>query len=96
MTEEKNKKKQLDISKLRTVKEIPEKKRKESINWQPILKGIIEKNNIIAINEDEASLGSVRNQVVKAVKADKTLECIVLNVRQIDKKQTLFISKKKK
>lgn len=96
-TETKKVKPQLDITKLHYTDKIPERKTKSSVDWLPILKNLMSiktSNNVLKISEDEASIGSVQNQMLKTIDKYK-LTGIVINRRNVDKKQCLFISYKK-
>lgn len=97
MSENKEKLK-FDISKLKSIEvsDIPVKASKGK--WReliPVLQNLAKTpNKALTISEKEASLPALRNQIVKAIKEAK-LEGIVLNSRNINKTQTLFISYKK-
>lgn len=96
MSENKQKPK-LDMTKLRTVEvsEIPMKSSKGVWqNWIPILQNLSKTSKAVIITENEASLPAIRNQIAKAIKNAK-IEGIILNSRNINKVQTLFISYKK-
>lgn len=97
MSENKEKPK-LDMSKLKygEVSEIPAKASKGVWqNWIVILQNLAKTpTKDIIITEKEASLPAIRNQIAKAIKNAK-IEGIVLNSRNINKTQTLFISYKK-
>jgi hypothetical protein len=78
------------------VSEIPAKASKGIwMSWIPILQDLV-KNPTKAktVTEKEASLPAIRNQIAKAVKT-ANIAGIVLNSRNINKVQTLFISYKK-
>ena len=63
--------------------------------WIPILQEIVKNpSKAKTVTEKQASLPAIRNQIAKAVKIAK-IEGIVLNSRNVDKIQTLFISYKK-
>jgi hypothetical protein len=87
-----------DISKLKTVEisEIPQKQIKGK--WRdliPVLQNLVKTpTKALTISEKDASLPALRNRIVKAVKEAK-LEGIILNIRNINNIQTLFISYKK-
>ena len=97
MSENKEKPK-FDISKLKTVEisEIPVKASKGK--WRdliPVLQNLIKTpTKALTISEKEASLPALRNQIAKAVKEAK-IEGIIINTRNINKIQTVFISYKK-
>lgn len=97
MSENKSKPK-LDLSKLKTVEvsEIPAKASKGIWQqWIIVLQNLVKtQTKAISITEKEASLPAIRNQIAKAIK-NANIEGIVLNSRQINKVQTLFISYKK-
>jgi hypothetical protein len=87
-----------DISKLKTVEisEIPQKQIKGK--WRdliPVLQNLVKTpTKALTISEKDASLPALRNRIVKAVKEAK-LEGVILNIRNINNIQTLFISYKK-
>ena len=97
MTENKEKPK-FEVSKLKTVEvsEIPAKQSKGK--WRdliPVLQNLVKTpTKALSISEKETSLPALRNQIAKAVKEAK-IEGIVLNSRNINKTQTLFISYRK-
>jgi hypothetical protein len=97
MSENKEKPK-LDLNKLKTIEvsEIPAKASKGIWqNWISILQNLVKNpSKAITITEKEASLPAIRNQIAKAIKSAK-IDGIVLNSRNINKTQTLFISYKK-
>ncbi len=63
--------------------------------WIPILQEIVKNpSKAKTVTEKQASLPAIRNQIAEAVKTAK-IEGIVLNSRNVDKIQTLFISYKK-
>ena len=92
---EKADKPKFEIAKLKTVEvsEIPVKASKGK--WRdliPLLQNLIKTpTKALTISEKEASLPSLRTQIAKAIKESK-IEGIILNVRTINKTQTLFIS----
>jgi hypothetical protein len=95
---EKTDKPKFEISKLKTVEisDIPVKASKGK--WRdliPVLQNLIKTpSKALTISEKEASLPALRNQIAKATKEAK-IEGIILNSRNINKTQTLFISYKK-
>ena len=95
---EKIDKPKFEISKLKTVEvsEIPIKASKGK--WRdliPVLQNLIKTpSKALTISEKEASLPALRNQIAKAIKEAK-IEGIIINSRNINKIQTLFISYKK-
>jgi hypothetical protein len=97
MSENKEKPK-FDISKLKTIEvsEIPVKTTKGI--WKdliPVLQNLIKTPiKALTITEKEASLPALRNQITKAIKT-ANIEGIILNTRNVNKIQTLFISYKK-
>jgi len=97
MSENKEKPK-FDISKLKTVEisEIPVKTSKGK--WRdliPVLQNLVKiPTKALTISEKDTSLPALRNQITKAIKEAK-LEGIILNIRNINNIQTLFISYKK-
>jgi hypothetical protein len=76
--------------------EIPQKASKGIwLNWVPILQNLVKNpTKAFKISEKEASIPAIRNQIAKAIK-HANIEGIVLNSRNIDKTQILFISYKK-
>jgi len=97
MSENKEKPK-LDMNKLKTVEvsEIPAKASKGVWQqWIPVLQNLVKTpNKAIEITEKEASLPAIRNQIAKAIKS-ANIEGIILNSRNINKIQTLFVSYRK-
>jgi hypothetical protein len=97
MSENKQKPK-LDLNKLNIIEvsEIPAKASKGIWqNWINVLQMLSKTpSKAFSINENEASLPAIRNQIAKAVKK-ANIEGITLNSRNINKTQTLFISYKK-
>ena len=97
MSENKEKPK-FDISKLKTVEvsEIPVKASKGK--WRdliPVLQNLVKTpTKALTISEKEASLPALRNQIAKAIK-EANIEGIILNSRNVNKIQTLFISYRK-
>lgn len=95
---EKEIKPKLDLSKLKYVEvsEIPAKSSKGVWRgWIPILQNLAKNpTKSIQVTEKEASLPALRNQISKAIKAEK-IEGIIINTRNINKVQVLFISYKK-
>lgn len=87
-----------DISKIKTIEvsEIPVKSSKGVWQqWTIVLQNLVKTpSKAITITEKEASLPAIRNQIAKAVKT-ANIEGIILNLRSINKVQTLFISYKK-
>jgi hypothetical protein len=87
-----------DINKIKTVEvsEIPAKASKGVWQqWILVLQNLAKTpTKAITITEKEASLPALRNQIAKAIKNAK-IEGIVINSRNINKTQTLFISYKK-
>ncbi len=97
MSENKEKLK-FEVSKLKTIEvsEIPAKSTKGK--WRdliPVLQNLVKTPTMaLTISEKEASLPALRNQIAKAIKEAK-IEGIILNSRNVNKTQTLFISYKK-
>jgi hypothetical protein len=97
MTENKEKPK-FEVSKLKTVdiSDIPVKASKGK--WRdliPVLQNLAKTpTKALSISEKEASIPALRNQIAKAIKEAK-IEGIVINTRNINKTQILFISYKK-
>jgi hypothetical protein len=93
-----NKKPKFEILNLKTVEvsEIPSKTSKGK--WRdliPVLQNLAKtQTKALTISEKEASLPALRSQITKAIKEAK-LEGIVINTRNINKVQVLFISYKK-
>jgi hypothetical protein len=87
-----------DMSKLKTVEvsEIPAKSRKGVWqNWIIPLQTLVKTpTKAFTITEKDASLPAIRNQLAKAIKS-ANIEGIIINTRNINKVQTLFISYKK-
>ena len=87
-----------DISKLKSVdvSEIPPKAfRGKWMDWVPVLQNLTKNpTKALTLTEKEASLQSVKTQIAKAVKY-ANIEGIIINTRNINKTQTLFISYKK-
>jgi hypothetical protein len=87
-----------DISKLKTVEvsEIPQKQSKGTWRlWIPILQNLIKTpTKALTITEKEGPLPAIRNQIAKTIKEAK-IEGIIINTRNVNKIQTLFISYKK-
>lgn len=101
MSENKTKKAKpiLDVTKLHYTDAIPkvERKHKNVTNWLPILNILMANktaNNVLKLDETECSVVNVQNQIIKTIKKNK-LTGIIVNRRNIDKKQTLFVSYKK-
>ena len=97
MSENKEKPK-FEVSKLKTVEvsDIPIKTSKGK--WRdliPVLQNLVKTpTKALSISEKDASLPALRNQIAKAIKEAK-IDGIVINTRNINKTQTLFISYKK-
>jgi hypothetical protein len=95
---EKEIKPKLDMSKLKFVEssDIPAKTSKGVWQqWITVLQNLSKTpSKAITVTEKEASLPALRNQIAKAIKSTN-IEGIVLNSRNINKTQTLFISYKK-
>jgi hypothetical protein len=95
---EKSSKPKLDLSKLNIVDvaTIPAKSTKGVWqSWIKILQDLVKTpTKAISITEKEASLPALRNQLAKAIK-NGNIEGIIINTRNINKVQTLFISYKK-
>lgn len=95
---EKEVKPKLDLSKLKTVEvaEIPAKSSKGVWReWVKILQDLTKTpTKAIQITEKDASLPATRNQIAKAIKS-ANIEGIIINTRNINKTQNLFISYKK-
>ena len=95
MTENKPK---FEMSKLKTVEvsEIPARTSKGT--WQLWIKALQDltktPTKALTITEKDGSLPAIRNQITKAIKS-ANIEGIVINIRNINKIQTLFISYKK-
>ena len=87
-----------DISKIKSVdvSEIPPKAfRGKWMDWVPVLQNLTKNpTKALTLTEKEASLQSVKTQIAKAVKY-ANIEGIIINTRNINKTQTLFISYKK-
>lgn len=75
------------------VTEIPAKASKGMWQqWITVLQNLVKTpSKAIIITEKEGSLPAIRNQIAKAVKS-ANIEGIILNSRNINKTQTLFIS----
>jgi len=97
MTENKEKPK-FDVAKIREVyvSDIPAKTIKGVWQtWVSVLQELTKTPlKALTVTEKEASLPALRNQIAKAIKSAK-IEGIILNSRNINKTQTLFISYKK-
>ena len=95
---EKIEKPKFDISKLKTIEasEIPAKTTKGKWrDWITVLQNLVKTpTKALTLTEKEASLPAVRNQIAKAIKS-ANIEGIIINTRNINKTQTLFISYKK-
>jgi hypothetical protein len=95
---EKIEKPKFDVSKLKTIEasEIPVKQSKGK--WRdliPVLQNLVKtQTKALTVTEKEASLPALRNQIAKAIKS-ANIEGIIINIRNINKTQTLFISYKK-
>ena len=77
------------------ISEIPAKASKGMWQqWILPLQNLAKGTKAITITEKEASLPALRNQISKAVKSAK-IEGIIVNTRNVNKIQTLFISYKK-
>jgi hypothetical protein len=64
-------------------------------NWVTVLQNLVKTpTKAIIVTEKEASLPALRNQIAKAVKSAK-IDGIIINTRNINKLQTLFISYRK-
>lgn len=87
-----------DISKLKTVEtsEIPAKSTKGKWrDWVIVLQNLAKTpTKALTLTEKDASLPAIRNQIAKAIKS-ANIEGIIINSRNINKVQTLFISYKK-
>ena len=94
----KTEKPKFDISKLKTIEasEIPAKATKGVWQqWIPILQNLAKTpQKALTISEKDGSLPTIRGQIAKAIKNDK-IEGIIVNTRNVNKVQTLFISYKK-
>jgi hypothetical protein len=95
MTENKPK---FEMSKVKTVEvsEIPSKSSKGMWQqWVIVLQNLAKTPaKALSVTEKDGSLPAIRNQITKAIKSAK-IEGIVVNTRNINKVQTLFISYKK-
>jgi hypothetical protein len=88
-----------DISKIKYIEstEIPTKASSKGLwqTWIPVLANLVKtETKAITITEKEASLPAVRNQIAKAIVSAK-IEGIIINIRNINKTQTLFVSYRK-
>jgi hypothetical protein len=94
----KEEKPKFDMSKLKTIEvsEIPAKTSKGVWrNWIIPLQNLAKTpTKALTITEKETSLPALRNQIAKAIKS-ATIEGIIINTRNINKTQTLFISYRK-
>jgi hypothetical protein len=95
---EKIEKPKFDISKLKSVEvsEIPAKTSKGKWHdWIVVLQNLVKTpTKALTLTEKDASLPAIRNQIAKAIKS-ANIEGIIINTRNINKVQTLFISYKK-
>lgn len=78
------------------ISEIPQKASKGVWQqWIPLLQNLVKTpTKALQVTEKEASLPAIRNQIAKATKS-ANIDGIIINTRNCNKVQTLFISYKK-